>query len=139
MKPLVGKVRPSKKVRYSEEKEIIDKTLNSTDDEQANETIETTSKRATRRTSTREKGSDRKETNTPDETELRLDLPGTVMRIEGPNAIFTLKDGKVVVVPRAGIVPTSYDLPPDVASIEGINANYLTTLQPRKIPTVEQI
>ena len=90
-----------------------------------------------RRTSTRITRSN--ETDTHNENEFRFDSPGTIMRIEGSNMIFTTKDGKTLVAPRIGVIPSSYELPPEVAQIEGIAANYLTTLQPSSIPAVEQI
>ena len=148
-KPLYGRVHSVRRGKKDEEIEIIDKTSESTDDEKVHEDVVTTPRHQTkasttidktkvaRRASTRVTRSS--ETDTQKGNEFRFDAPGTTMRIEGSNIIFTQKDGITFVAPRIGIIPSSYVLPPEVAQVEGIAANYLTTLQPSAIPAIEQI
>jgi predicted transcriptional regulator len=149
LKPLYGRVHPTRKGKKNEEIEIIDKTPESTDDEKVHEDVVTNPRHQTkvgntidktkvaRRTSTSITRAN--ETDTYNENEFRFDSPGTTMRIEGSNMIFTTKDGKTLIAPRIGVIPSSYELPPEVAQIEGIAANYLTTLHPNTIPAIEQI
>ena len=103
-KPLYGRVHSVRRGKKDEEIEIIDKTSESTDDEKVHEDVVTTPRHQTktsttidktkvaRRTSTRVTRSN--ETDTHNENEFRFDSPGTTMRIEGSNIIFTPKGWK---------------------------------------------
>ena len=114
LKPLYGRVHPRRKGKKNEEIEIIDKTPESTDDEQPHEDVVTTNPKhqakvdstidkteVARRTSTRVTRTN--ETGTYNKNEFRFDAPGTTMRIEGSNIIFTRKDGTTFVAPSIGV------------------------------------